>query len=70
MRVFLPFLLASFFSGCGTQYIEILKAVRCDVPSPLKPNVSEDRIENLQSILVYTEELERALSVCKGEVNE
>lgn len=70
MRVCLLFLIASLFVGCGTKYIEVYKAVRCDVPFPQKPTMGEDRVENLKSIFIYTEELEKALSVCKGEENE
>lgn len=70
MRVCLPFLIASLLCGCSTQYVEIYKAIKCDVPSPQKPIIGEDRVENLQNILIYTEELEKALSVCKGENNE
>lgn len=70
MRVFLLFLIASFFAGCTTQYVEITKAIRCDVPFPQKPVMSGERVGDLQSILIYTEELERALRVCKGEENE
>lgn len=70
MKLLTLSLIASFFIGCSHQYIEVYKAVRCDVGMPPKPKQKDDRIETIKEILIYTEELEKRLKVCIGEENE
>lgn len=54
------------FCGCAVQYKEVYKAIRCDVELPPKPKKSNDRVEMLREILIYSNLLEEKLKACKG----
>lgn len=59
-----------FFSGCAVQYKEVYKAIRCDVDMPEKPKASDNRVDMLREVLIYSNLLEERLKACRGEENE
>lgn len=58
--------LSLFLCGCAVQYKEVYKAIRCDVELPPKPKQSDNRVEMLREILIYSNLLEEKLKACKG----
>lgn len=60
--------LAGVLAGCATkEYVEIAVPIRCDIETPSRPNQGENSYNTIKEILIYTELLEKALKVCKGE---
>lgn len=60
--------LAGVLAGCATkEYVEIAVPIRCDIELPPRPNQGKNNYDTIRDILIYTELLEKAIRVCKGE---
>lgn len=65
--------LAIVMFGCSKPvvvYKEVSVPVRCDVPDRHKPKKSNNTVEYLRDVLIYSEGLERDLDYCKNGVKK
>lgn len=66
--VFAVLLLMIFLlSGCSGGYKEVLIPTKCEIPKRDKPIQKGSELEQLKSVLIYTEGLERDLNFCRSE---
>lgn len=72
---FLPVLLVLsvlavlLFTGCSVVQTEFVKVpVKCEIEKPKQQAYKDDEVEFVKSLTIYTEELEKALEFCVGEL--
>lgn len=69
---FLPVLLVLtilLFTGCSVVKTEFVKVpIKCEIEKPKQQVYKDDEVEFVKSLTIYTEELEKALEFCVGEL--
>ncbi|PAF44168.1 hypothetical protein [Helicobacter sp. 11S02629-2] len=66
MRFITTTLLALVISGCAVQTIKepVYIPTKCEVKKPVKPNLSNNFLQDLRATFIYSEKLEHALDFC------
>lgn len=74
MRIFITSLFLFLSLGCSNKtqviYKEVKIPIKCNVDKISKPAYSDNLIQDLKNLAVYTELLEKDLNFCIGDNND
>lgn len=69
VTLFLPILIVFLFTGCSVVKTEFVKVpTKCEIERPKQQAYKDDEVEFVRSLTIYTEELEKALEFCVGDL--